>query len=100
MAEKPLHTTVDLFRAYIRQQNWSIIEEKSVQHGLQLLVTDGQTQTPVTCFATGNALIQGAASPLRTQLQTWWDQQKTVASPLCIAHIGSDEAGNVKSQLL
>ncbi len=93
MAEKPLQTTVDLFRAYIRQQNWSIIEEKSVQHGLQLLVTDGQTRTPVTCFATGNALIQGAASPLRTQLQTWWDQQKTVSSPPFIAHIGSDEAG-------
>ena len=93
MAEKPLQTTVDLFRAYIRQQNWSIIEEKSVQHGLQLLVTDGQTRTPVTCFATGNALIQGAASPLRTQLQTWWDQQKTVSSPPFIAHIGSDETG-------
>jgi len=103
MAEKPLQTVVELFRAHIRQRNWSIIEEKSVQHGLKLLVTDGQTRTSVTCFTNGNALIQGAASPLKTQLQTCWDQQKTVSSllqreaalpsPTFIAHIGSDEAG-------
>ena len=76
----------------------------------QLLLTDGQTQASVTCFTTGNALVQGAASPLKTQLQTWWDQQKTSSSPLKLeatpektpegtmappfkAHIGTDEAG-------
>src|ERR1700694_505371 len=109
MAEKQLQTIVELFRTHIRQQNWSIIGEKSVQHGIQLLLTDGQTRTPVTCFITGNALIQGAASPLKTQLQTWWDRQKTSSSPLKLeatpekaseetmappfkAHIGTDEA--------
>jgi ribonuclease HIII len=110
MAEKQLQTIVELFRTHIRQQHWSIIGEKSVPHGIQLLLTDGQTRASVTCFTNGNALIQGAASPLRTQLQTWWDQQKTPSSPLKLeatpektpegtmappfkAHIGMDEAG-------
>ena len=110
MAEKPLQTVVELFRTYIRQHNWSIIGEKSVPHGIQLLLTDGQTRASVTCFTTGNALIQGAASPLTTHLQTWWDQQKTSTFPLKLeatpektpegtmvppfkAHIGTDEAG-------
>lgn len=100
---RSFQTTVELFRVYIQQQHWSIIEEKSVQHGLQLLLTDGRTRVSVTCFANGNAVIQGGASPLKTQLQTWWEQQKTSSSPLrrevplpsppFIAHIGTDEAG-------
>ncbi len=93
---RSFQTTVELFQAYIQQQHWSITEEKSVKNGLQLFVTDGQTQSPVICFANGNALIQGAASPLKTQLQTWWNLQKTLgetrASPFK-AHIGTDEAG-------
>lgn len=110
MAEKPLQTIVELFRTHIRQHNWSIIGEKSVQHGIQLLLTDGQTQASVTCFTNGNAFVQGAASPLKTHLQTWWDQQKASSSPLKLeatpektskgtmappfkAHIGTDEAG-------
>lgn len=77
-----LDTVVKLFQTYSQQRNWSIIEEKPVQNGLQLLITDGEVCTPVVCFTNGNALIQGATSPLKTQLKTWWEQQKAPALPL------------------
>ncbi len=73
---RSFQATVELFRAYIQQQHWSIIQEKPIKNALQLLVTDGQNQTPVVCFTTGNVLVQGTASPLKTQLQTWWNLHK------------------------
>lgn len=76
MAGKQLEATVALFRAYIREQKWVIIQEKTIQNGLQLLVTDGEMRTSVACFTNGNALIQGAEGSLKAQLQTWWNQQK------------------------
>ena len=76
---KPLDVVVEMFRAYLLGQGWSIVEEKDLQNGLQLLVTDGMTKVPIDCYTNGNALIQGPAGVLKTELQTWWKQQK--ASP-------------------
>ena len=76
MDEKKLQIVVDAFRCYIHHQGWSIDNEKVLKNGLQLLVTDGHTRVPVDCFTTGNALIQGPPGTLRTELQTWWKQQK------------------------
>ena len=91
---RSFQATVELLRAHIQQQHWSIVQEKSVQHGLQLLITDGQNRTPVVCYANGNVLIQGAASPLNTQLQTWWNLQKIPKeATTLLSHIGTDEAG-------
>lgn len=93
---RSFQATVELFRAHIQQQRWSIIEEKPIQSAVQLVVTDEQNRTPVVCYTTGTVLIQGAASPLKTHLQTWWNLQQppkeTTASPFK-AHIGADEAG-------
>ncbi len=91
---RSFQATVELFRAYIQQQHWSIIQEKPIKNALQLLVTDGQNQTPVVCFTTGNVLVQGTASPLKTQLQTWWNLQKIPKEATALPfHIGTDEAG-------
>jgi len=79
MAGKQLDVVVEMFRAYLLNQGWSIVEEKDLQNGLQLLVTDGMTKVPIDCYTNGNALIQGPAGALKTELQTWWKQQK--ASP-------------------
>jgi len=91
---RSFQATVELFRAYIQQQHWSIIQEKPIKNALQLVVTDGQNQTPVVCFTTGNVLVQGTASPLKTQLQTWWNLQKIPKEATALPfHIGTDEAG-------
>ena len=77
MAEKRLKTVENAFRNYFQQQGWSILREKEVQHGLQLVVTDGMARIPVICYTTGNAMIQGPPCTLKTHLQEWWHAQKT-----------------------
>ena len=79
--EQKLQQVVDAFHQCIQQhQDWSIVRKKDLQNGLQLLVTDGHTTVSVDCFTNGNALIQGSAGTLRTELQTWWKQQKEGAT--------------------
>ncbi len=41
MAGKQLDVVVEMFRAYLLDQGWSIVEEKDLQNGLQLLVIAG-----------------------------------------------------------
>ncbi len=83
MAGEQLQTVLHMFRTYIDQQNWSISEERDIQNGVQLLVTDGFRNVLVNCYTNGNALIQGPQGALKTELQNWWTQQKaSSASPL------------------
>jgi ribonuclease HIII len=83
MAGKQLQAVLHVFRSYILQQNWSLSEEREIQNGVQLLVTDGITSITVDCYTNGNALIQGPAGALKTDLQNWWKQRKaSPASPL------------------
>ena len=74
--EQKLQGVVEAFRHYIQQQGWLIRDEKVLNNGLQLRITDGHTKASVNCFTNGNALIQGSAGTLRTELQTWWKQQR------------------------
>jgi len=84
---------LDLLRAYIQQQRWSLVQEKPIKNALQLAVTDGGDRALVLCYTTGTVVIQRAESPLKARLQTWWNlhrQPETTALP---PHIGTDEAG-------
>lgn len=117
MAGNKLQGTLDAFRVLLNSRGWSIIAEKEIEHGLQLLVTDGSTKVTIDCFTTGNVLIQGQTGKLRNEIQNWWNEQRAVSKahkglsntqsllwqePLPIpsivrktgiAHIGSDESG-------
>lgn len=84
MSGKQLDVVVEMFRTYILDQGWSIIREKDLQNGLQLLVTDGITKVPIDCYTNGNAFIQGPPSTLKTELQTWWQQQQAKQAPLAL----------------
>lgn len=79
MAGKQLQGVLGVFRTYILQRGWPILNERAIQSGFQLLVTDGITRVAIDCYTNGNALIQGSAGALKTDLQSWWEQQK--ASP-------------------
>jgi hypothetical protein len=79
MAGKKLQVVVEAFRAYILQNGWSIVLEREIANGLQLVVTDGITRVPIDCYTNGNALIQGATGSLRATLQEWWKLRKSSA---------------------
>lgn len=95
MAGKQLQAVLHIFHSYISQQNWMISEEREIQNGVQLLVTDGSTNIAVDCYTNGNALIQGPAGALKTQMQNWWQQRK--ASPASPLFEEADLSANVKA---
>src|SRR2546423_15117020 len=76
MAESKLQTNIDALRKFVQSQGWSIIDEKEIQSGYQLIITDGITRIPIALFHSGKALIQGKPGELQTKLKTWWDTRK------------------------
>ncbi|SRR6266566_1673255 len=76
MTESKLQANIDALRKFVQSQGWSIVSEKDISYGYQLLVTDGITRTPVDLFTTGKALIQGKPGELQTKLKTWWYSRK------------------------
>jgi len=82
MNESKLQTNIDALRELVQSKGWTILDEKEIQSGFQLRVTDGVTRIPVALFNSGKALIQGKSGELQTQLKTWWNtRNNTSTSP-------------------
>ena len=76
MAESKLQANIDALRELVLSQGWTILDEKEIQSGYQLSVTDGITRIPVAFFNSGKALIQGKPGELQTRLKSWWNERK------------------------
>ena len=71
MEENKLQSNIDALRTLANERGWRIIDEKAIQSGYQLTISDGANKIPVAMFTTGKALVQGKDSPLRSELQAW-----------------------------
>src|SRR5579884_4164418 len=80
MVGNKLQTTVNAFREFVHSQGWTIIAEKEIAYGYQLVVTDGTAKTPVDLFTTGKALVQGKPSELQIAIKAWVYQQQVSSS--------------------
>lgn len=76
MNESKLQANIDALREFVESKGWSIVGEKEIQSGYQLIVTDQITRVPVALFSSGKALIQGKPGELQTKLKTWRDERK------------------------
>jgi len=76
MSLSKLQTNIDLLREFVQSKGWTILDEKEIQSGYQLIITDGISRTPIALFHSGNILIQGKPGELQTQLKTWWYARK------------------------
>ena len=82
---KNLQAVVEAFRSYIFRRQWSILAEKALQNGMQLVVTDNKTRVTIDCYTNGNALIQGPPGILKTDLYAWWVQRRAqISSPMLL----------------
>jgi ribonuclease HIII len=79
MNESKLQANIDALRLFVESQGWSIVAEKEISFGYQLLITDGISRIPVDLFTTGKALIQGKPSTLQNDIKSWW-YARTVTS--------------------
>src|SRR2546428_6674566 len=93
-----LQANIDAVREFV-QGNWlSIVAEKEISYGYQLLVSDGIYRIPVDLFTTGKALIQGKPCALQNELKSWLYSRKA-PSNISIANftgrprMGLDESG-------
>jgi len=59
MNEAKLQANIDALRRFVESQGWIITNEKDIQSGYQLVVSNGLTRVPVAFFYSGKALIQG-----------------------------------------
>lgn len=80
MEGNKLQFNIDALRSFVNERGWRIIDEKAIQSGYQLTVSDGANKIPVAFYLSGKALIQGKDSSLRSELQAWWYGKKTVSS--------------------
>ncbi len=72
-----LQSSIDALRALVHEHGWRITDEKAIQSGYQLTVSDGANKIPVAVYTTGRALIQGKDSSLRSELQAWWNSKQS-----------------------
>jgi ribonuclease HIII len=77
MDESKLQANIEALREFVHGKGWTIVDEKEIQSGLQLIVTDGTSRIPVAFFPSGKVLIQGKAGALRSELKSWWDTRKS-----------------------
>ena len=73
MEEPKLQANIDALRELVQSQGWTILDEKEIQSGYQLLVTDGITRIPCSLFNSGKVLIQGKPGDLQKHLKIWRD---------------------------
>jgi ribonuclease HIII len=76
MNESKLQANIDALREFAESNGWSIVAEKEISYGYQLLITDGSAKIPIDLFTTGKALIQGKPSDLQTEIKSWWYSRK------------------------
>src|SRR5215469_5473912 len=84
MGEKTLQANVEALREYIQSKGWTIIAEKEIAYGYQLVVSDGANKTPVDLFTTGKVLIQGRPNALQAELRSWANERRAVSISMFI----------------
>ena len=85
MNEPKLQANIDALREFVQSNGWTILDEKEIQSGYQLKITDGITRVPVDFFTTGRALIQGKPGELQSRLKSWWNERKAVSVQPAVA---------------
>jgi len=61
---------VDL-RRFLKEKGWQIFSEKNIEHGYQVMVTDGTVRLPINFYKTGRILVQGKPCTMRDELIEW-----------------------------
>lgn len=82
MSESKLQANVDSLRELVQGKGWSIVAEKEIAYGYQILVSDGISRIPVDLYTTGKALIQGKPGELQAQLKAWWNTRNNTSTGL------------------
>jgi ribonuclease HIII len=56
---------------FLNEKGWKVFDQKKIEYGLQVIVTDGCTCVPVNLYHTGRIVVQGRPGELKTALTEW-----------------------------
>lgn len=83
-----LAANVQTFKQFVEERGWTIQTVKELEHGRQLVVTDGAQQLPVDFYYTGKIVVRGKPGSLQSTVEEWKNSlQKDTSS-------GTSSGGN------
>jgi len=56
---------------FVKGKGWSLCSQKDIDHGYQVIVTDGRVQLRVSFYDTGKIVVQGTPCEMKSVLTDW-----------------------------
>jgi ribonuclease HIII len=72
--------TLRAFRVFANQKGWTIISERELNYGQQIVVFDGETRNNLDCYPSGKILVGGKKGALYDELIKWRAEQLPASS--------------------
>jgi len=66
-----ISTNLAALENFLSEKGWRVFSQKMIDHGLQVVVTDGAIRVPVSFYNTGRILVQGKPCEMRDALTEW-----------------------------
>jgi len=64
-------TNLKALERLLEEKGWRIFSQKDIDHGHQVIVTDGSNRSSVNFFKTGRVVVQGKPCEMKTALTEW-----------------------------
>lgn len=71
MSADRIRFNLEALENFLSQRGWHILEQRTIEHGLQVIVTDGAARLPVNLYNTGKILVQGKPGEMKNELTEW-----------------------------
>lgn len=71
MSTDRIRSNLEALENFLSQKGWHILEQRTIEHGLQVIVTDGVARLPVNLYSTGKILVQGKPGEMKNELTEW-----------------------------
>ena len=62
---------IEALESFLRERDWSIADQRDIEHGRQVIVTDGSARVPINFFNTGSIVVQGRPCEMKHALTEW-----------------------------
>ncbi len=71
MTTQQLSDNLEALDHLLEEKGWKIFEQKNIEHGRQIVITDGTIRLPISFYNTGKILPQGKSSEMKTVIIEW-----------------------------
>jgi len=84
--------TLRAFRVFANQKGWTIISEREIDYGHQIVVFDGRVRNNLDCYPSGKILVGGKKGALYDELVKWREEHLPASSTYTTAPLPFENA--------